>query len=429
MKKSILLCLFCLLSSVMVFTGCDDDKYYRGDYESELNNIYSNKNSSQPNAGALELSYSGSMLYGKDAYFTMTSGSTARIVLHDVLPGERKGEIRDIALQPAAGGYQFQGTGASQKGTKLKYTGTIVEGELKLSLYDIRVSSNPLTDKGTWRMVEGAYSEYNEDNGNPLTDDVKDKRFCAFLRIESSDPELEMLINMLGQMIERPIHNIMYLLLEDVTFHPDGNITVTYADGLGDDFLDKLLGQYLMGFATPADRQATYRSPMNIVKYYIDGESVRVVPDLYMIMRLIEASGIDLDLELEISGGSLEAWLPIISEVYKAANQWATTGLRLSFRKNDLSYKVSTGQGNNAYDYIYRYQGDYILSLQGPEIEFVKNILKVLPDVLSQDILDIMIGDGDEDEKIRLGDLLETVNGLLDGITRFELGLLLYEDN
>lgn len=417
MKKRIPWYILCLISLSVIFAGCSEDKYYGSGIKSELNGIYSTKTYAQPNAGTLSLTYSGGFLYGKDAYFEMTGKETAKIVLLNILPGEKEAEIKNIRLEPSAGGgYVFQGNAVSAEGTSLQYMGTVARGDMQLALSDIAIPANPLTAKGTWKMVEGSERKYTEDNGGIAPDDVVEKRYCAFLNMEFEEGHGETLQFMLN-LVPNLINNVMYLLLDEVTFRPDGNITAKYADGFPEDFIDNIFG-YLFGFPGPGDRSEVFESPINLARYLVDGNDVYVVPDLEMIIRLVESN--NAARTRQEAGGESEM-LEILKEVYKVLNEWTTRGVKLNFRENDLSYAVE----HTGWSTITRYQGDYVLSLQGTEIAFLKKVLPYIPQLLGDELLNTEI----ELLEFTVGELLDILIDEMLYISKFEFGLLLYLDN
>lgn len=416
---------------ISLIGSCSEEPNYKGNYDSQLNQLYSNKIYPQLNARDLELTYSGSALYGKDVYFEMATATTARISLLDILPTESRVLIESVPVTKTADGHAFSGTATSPKGTSFDYAGKIVDGTLSFELKEVKIPTNALTRKGTWKMKYASISDDPDGTGGT----VYDTGFFLNWAIDGAQaPEASEFLVSMGGLLNLLLPNIMYLMLDELTFHEDGNITAVYAQGLDEDVMTATnVLMWMFGMhPTPDQRKELAESPRNLIKYFVDEETVYIIPDVEMIVRQIMADQTKATTYanqvagsndiIELLNNLLGSLLPGVTlndlaPFYKTLNQWTTTGIPFTFQANSGQLNYYNIGGIPSIHYLY--EGDFALYLKGEQL---KTLVPILPAVTS------LVGDIEVPMLGSLGDILGPLFSGAPATTRFELGIFFDQD-
>lgn len=337
MKKRPLFYLFCFIAIAggLLITSCNDDDY-AGATPDEITAHYSNKLSDGARAN-FTLTYSGHDLIGKSANFETNDSKTAQLTLQCILPHEAETQLTGIALNPdGQGGYTFSGNGTgSQTGTTFNYSGIVQKGKLTLDIKNPQLPVNPLVQAKELDFMKAG----------------------IVLRISIGGMDL-------GELIGEKVNEFLKTVLRDVSFHTDGNITASYSRMQESDWKS---------------------SPANLVSFYMtNGNTLYVTPNVDMIIHQIRLN--------QAATRADDNLITVLPKVYALLNQWATTGLKLSYAEN------------------------HAITLNKEELEPVFALLKVLPDA----IRNISIGE--------IPGLGETTIGMLADLSSLisDLSLTLY---
>lgn len=443
MKKSLLRRTLVLLFTAAALVACNDDDPVTGgidEVDSSFNATYSSAN--------LDLSYSGSPMPGKSVSFAMTGDRSGRLTLTDIFMDAERLVIDGIPLYENGGGYSFSGYTATPQGTTFRYAGTLTpsSGEenpsMKLDLTDIKVPANYLSSHGAFKIINcldpedifissstsGFWTSRYYNRLNSLAPMMwwtygDDEDMLLYIPLVSSLMDLNgMLHEFLGK--------LLYLVLDDVTFHPDGTVTASYCpvpDGYD-------IAGLFSSSVSESDRSKSIESPANLLQYRIDGEYVYIKPNLQMLLELI---GLDLggliptrsdegdegDEENEDQDAGLDIG-QIISDLLSLINRWTTDGIRFNLVSNDTtrSYYRTSEIGllvTNYYDMCYN--GDYKLFLDTYELGDIVQNLKMYLDMFGLDLSNIEIAG------FNIGPYLDPVFENTADTRTLELGLYLYD--
>ena len=335
MKKNYLCKLLWAISFVGLFTACDNDDY-DGPAPDEVTANYSNKLADGDRAN-LALTYSGSELIGKSVYFKTTDAKTAEMTLINMLPHDSLAKIENISLTPdGSNGYKFSGN-ATATGTTFKYDGTATDGKLTVNLSEVKMPENELSSTGTWGIVHTQTRTLDKTDTIKVispTIAITKKYYTYYTPTYGMVGEAGGLLNgayafVLSNMFNQAIDS----LLNQITFHADGNITAAYNKS----------GQW-------AD------SPVNLASYYVKDTLMYVIPNVDMIIRQVQLNKISTRAtDNAISTEALE-------KIYAKLNKWSTTGISLVIRQNSQEYSYLTNAVSR------RNEGDILLVLKKEEI-------------------------------------------------------------
>ena len=113
---------FVLICSIGLFTGCSDDEEEKVDNSwEELVGDYSGEN--------LVLSYGDMALTGKKVTFSATSGNNGKLLLNNIIPGEKETTISNVEVKNS----EFSGT-ATTTYANVEYAGSVKEKIMTLKL-------------------------------------------------------------------------------------------------------------------------------------------------------------------------------------------------------------------------------------------------------------------------------------------------------
>ncbi|MCD8031989.1 MAG: DUF4925 domain-containing protein [Bacteroides sp.] len=346
MNHKLLLGITCCL--VCLFAACDNDK---NEADLPINGTYSSSSEYAPKV--LELYYSEALLGGKYVYLHTEDEKTATITLFDVIPGEKETVLTGVGLTAQGDStYAFSGQD-TDSGRSLTFSGTVEEKKMVLNV-DATLPQHALL--GTWDLT-----------GDPLV--LRWESSVAF-RVSLAGISISMYPDLLVPMLTEPLAPLITSALQRVTFGADGNIIATYARG----------GQWLP-------------SPTNMVRYYMDGEHIRVFLDLEKILQMIL-----LDTRSEPEEENT-LWDVIVS-----IQKLFTEGIPMGYR---------TGANGTA------------------EIFIEQDVLEPFMDETILSLLSGLIGgDGDDDNILlsMLPDILEQLPAVFRGTSVFEAGLKLTQE-
>ena len=309
----------------------------------------------------LALTYSDDTLLGKTVYYTV-SGSTPVLTLENIVPGEPNVSIEGVYTDQNGA---FEGNATTPKGATVTYNGRIETANgMKLAL-NVKL---PYESPGTLTLVN-AVSYSDEVDRTNLTR-KKTEEHAYYLNTSSTviSGEYISLIGYVGSLLE--------MVLKDVTFHEDGNVTASYSSLPADfDIKGWLDGSYTY------QPQNWLQSPINLANWYRDGENLYIIPNLEMILRQVE---------LDTATGKTRAenrQIENTTDLTALLQQWLTTGIRLTFKENPYKeyYEVGT-QGR--YTVYNRLLADYLIYLNQDDVKPLVPLLETVVGLyLTDDII------------------------------------------
>ena len=382
MKKNYLCKLLWIISFVGLFTACDNDDY-DGPAPDEVTANYSNKLADGDRAN-LALTYSGSELIGKSVYFKTTDAKTAEMTLINVLPHDSLAKIENVSLTPdGSNGYKFSGNAtATTTGTTFKYDGAVTDGKLTVNLSEVKMPANVLSSNGgngTWYLVHNALTEETED------DDFVLWTTCTNTSYYNNDQTNT--INWIFAFFAKPLlDNIFSIMLDDITFQSDGNITAHYAGFPENVTFTDILPNSLTAtgglYVTGRPESEFKLSSINLANYYMeDASTFYVIPNIDMIINQIQKD----------KTGTRSISVDGIKEFYSQLIKWSTNGIK--FHIEDNPSRVFSG---NEIDGYTKFNGDYIIYIDPFEMKALAPLMDMLPIILkliAPDMLDKTIGE------------------------------------
>lgn len=309
-----------------VLTACNDDDY-EGPAPYEVNTTYSNLLANGDNP-TLALTYNGADMIGKNVYFKMVDAHTGLLSLERVIPGEEETVIEGIPLMAADDSYSFSGSATGGTGATFQYEGRVAKGKLVLALNNVKISASTLNNGGSW--IPGTLNAYKD---------------------------MSSLTGMVLSVVAYPVlQTVINTTIDQITFEPDGNITVHYA-GLpeGISFSDLMSGK-----VQPRPEDEWRYSPKNLATYCVkDNTSLYVYLNIDGIIRQVQ------------SGKGRAVSLPILSiiQVYTRLNSWATKGIKLTIKEAEGT------------------AGSILVELDKEEVRALIEILKIVKELLPEDTL------------------------------------------
>lgn len=408
--------LLLLFAGVLFLAGCDDTAPYYGEgMDSEYNRYYSNKLAKDPMAGTLDLTYSGEELVGKEIYFHLMTENTAKIVLKEIIYGvsELTYENHPVTAN-GDGSYSFSGTETTSKGISFSYQGKVsneagaILPDMTLEVKDVKFPENELARKGTFNTMDFS--------------SVGNSYYCPLYfqwKVLGLNGQEEHLLNLtdygigdLTSAIYMFLPKILYLMLPDITFHADGNVTATYAP-LPED-LDIMMLMYIPVNASM--RAETSVSPMNLFTYYIDDNKFYLRPDISQIVHSVTSNNstrADDDDSAGLDLGSLLEYLNLILGLVDSAERWINEGICFNLVPNDPTVGQALMDVPGA-----MFEGDYQLYLDINELGIIVELLPLILDLFDVDLSGVPV----------IGNFSDILLDRARNTTALDLGVILNEN-
>ena len=299
----------------------------------------------------LALTYSDAMLLGKTVYYTV-SGSTPVLTLENIVPGEPDVSIEGVYTDQNGA---FEGNATTPKGATVTYNGRIETANGMTLALNVKL---PYESPGTLTLVNAVSHDDEVDRTN-LTR-KKTEEHAYYLNTSSTviSGEYISLIGYVGSLLE--------MVLKDVTFHEDGNVTASYSSLPADfDIKGWLDGSYTY------QPQNWLQSPINLANWYRDGENLYIIPNLEMILRQVE---------LDTATGKTRAenrQIENATDLTALLQQWLTTGIRLTFKENPYKEYYEGGK-QGRYTVYKRLLADYLIYLNQDDIKPLVPLLETV---------------------------------------------------
>ncbi len=374
------------------------------------------------------LSYSGSALHGKTISLAADESlSTATLTLYGVLPTEAETVVEGITLHTDGETYTFSASGISSKGITFNVSGSLADEVLAVALTDVQIPSNPLTQQGTFPILEYAMSdpeiEVNMDDPDNMFMSLSMSGKQSMLinwTVTNEKGEEENLFDLpsigtdLSASVQDILAKLIYLVLDRVTFLPDVNITARYAPLHEDINIMSLMFQS----PTESDRGTFTDSPLNLCRYFVEGNAVYIQPDLDMILYTIQQNS--------TRSGTTRATpdLSSLLELIPTLSRWLSEGITLNLISHDREepFVISVDQVGMELKYYYYFDCDYRLCIAEEEI---LSLLPVLPTLGEMFLGDLELSFDFNGQTLDLNMVLEELMEKLSyPTTTFEAGLL-----
>ncbi|MBC5621806.1 DUF4925 domain-containing protein [Butyricimonas sp. NSJ-56] len=159
--------------------------------------------------------------------------------------------------------------------------------------------------------------------------------FLTWTAINKEEPNFEYGANMVSLFGSLAVYN----MLNQVTFHEDGNITAKYWDG---EFAMAGADENNVLEATHEDWKV---SPKNLAFWYARNEMLYIVPNINAILQQVGADNEDVDINnpesLNTILEKLGEYNIDINALLPSVMQWMTTGIPVKYTKNGNELKIS----------------------------------------------------------------------------------------
>jgi len=338
----------------------------------------------------LALTYSDATLLGKTVYYTV-SGSTPVLTLENIVPGEPNVAIEGVYTDQNGA---FEGNATTPKGATVTYNGRIETANGMTLALNVKL---PYESPGTLTLVNAVSHDDEVDRTN-LTR-KKTEEHAYYLNTSSTviSGEYISLIGYVGSLLE--------MVLKDVTFHEDGNVTASYSSLPADfDIKGWLDGSYTY------QPQNWLQSPINLANWYRDGENLYIIPNLEMILRQVE---------LDTATGKTRAenrQIENATDLTALLQQWLTTGIRLTFKENPYKEYYEGGK-QGRYTVYKRLLADYLIYLNQDDI---KPLVPLLETVIGLYLTDDVINQIKEQSGGIISDPEAMITNLMNEISNAE---------
>lgn len=343
----------------------------------------------------LTLTYSDSTLLGKTVYYTL-SGSTPVLTLENIVPGEPNVSIEGVYTDQDG---NFEGNITTLNKAIVTYNGQIETTNGMTLALNVKL---PYESPGMLTLVKKVTHDTETDRVNMIKKNTEEQP--EYLNgNETIKNDFLAITGKAGRLLE--------IVLKDVTFHEDGNVTASYSP-FPTDFDIK---NYLLDETQTYQPQNWLQSPINLANWYRDGENLYIVPNLEMILRQIEqdaATG-------KTRAGNRQ--IENTTDLTALLQKWLTTGIRLTFKENPNKeyYEVRKTTRWTLYN---RLLADYLIYLNQDDIKPLIPLLETLIDLY---LTDDIIAQIKEEYNVTINPkemLTNLKNGINNGET-FEIGL------
>ncbi|MCC8035145.1 MAG: DUF4925 domain-containing protein, partial [Rikenellaceae bacterium] len=329
----------------------------------------------------------------------------------------------------------FSGSYMTPAGTSFVLEGSVTSTErlplMELTIDGLAIAPNVLTRKGKFKTFETSNMTIIE-NGAVIIDSHLNILWNWNVIVDGEEEPLLNIGTDFTGLVQQILSNLLYLALDEIYFHPDGEVTATYCR------FDDLDFMALMGTATDADRGPKETSPKGLISYNLGSDNiVKIRPNLEMILDLVATNQgrtrADDDSDDDSGGGlDIAGLLPLIMNILNIYPEIITVfeeGLGFVLEENDPNEVIPSlmDPANDGY----KYYGDYKLYMDSNLLG--RGILESLTGLVSPilDLLGVDFSDMDIPALggIDLGDMLGGIIERIENTSEIQLGLYLEAAN
>lgn len=334
MKKNLFYYLLAVICSVSLFTSCsddDDDNSWKQIPETEI---------SGENA---VLKVNGSESTGS-VQMKVSNGSEAVLTLKGIVPGYGDIPVNVNLQKQSDESYNFEGiAGLTTPPSMIRSTeklpvimnvttkGNITtNGVITVDVTTLLSEEAQGGLTGSWKLLKSpAMNEQGGLASAPL--------FLIWSAKDVSKPNMEVganIINAFGSMA-------LYNLLNQVTFHENGNITAKYWSEIS---LESIMGGMDDEGNFIATHDAWLDSPKNLAFWYVKGGQLYIVPNIEAILKQVsQDNGSDIagsTGDLTAILGQLAQYNIDVTALLPLITEWMSTGIPVKFSSPDGTLKV-----------------------------------------------------------------------------------------
>ena len=305
--------LLLLILGVAFFASCsdDDDKAWKNipQDEIEIQKVTFEVNGEQATTGTLQM--------------TVKNGSEAVLTLKNVIPGYATIPVNVKLEEQADDSFVFSG----EEGLTTPPAMLIVRSDAKPVILNVKVEGKisvegKVSATATTKLSETAQAGLTGSwNLSATSSGESAPLFIVWSAIDLEKPNLENAMSLVN--IVAP--SVLFNVLNQVTFHEDGNITAKYWEIIAshDDWGD---------------------SPKNLVFWYAKNSMIYIVPNINAIAQQVNGDNEDVDIsnsedivtllaKLKEYNIDVDALLPIVM-------QWITEGIPVKYVKTGDALKI-----------------------------------------------------------------------------------------
>lgn len=320
--------LLLLILGVTFFVSCcdDDDKAWKNipQDEIEIQKVTFEVNGEQATTGTLQMA--------------VKNGSEAVLTLKNVIPGYATIPVNVKLEEQADDSFVFSG----EEGLTTPPAMLIVRSDAKPVILNVKVEGKisvegKVSATATTKLSETAQAGLTGSwNLSATSSGESTPLFFVWSAIDLEKPNFEnaaALVNLFGSMI-------LFNVLNQVTFHEDGNITAKYWENFSMEnmFANQDKGQLIASHDDWSD------SPKNLAFWYAKNSMIYIVPSINAIAQQVNGDNEDVDIsnsedivtllaKLKEYNIDVDALLPIVM-------QWITEGIPVKYVKTGDALKI-----------------------------------------------------------------------------------------
>ena len=320
--------LLLLILGVTFFASCndDDDKAWKNipQDEIEIQKVTFEVNGEQATTGTLQMA--------------VKNGSEAVLTLKNVIPGYATIPVNVKLEEQADDSFVFSG----EEGLTTPPAMLIVRSDAKPVILNVKVEGKisvegKVSATATTKLSETAQAGLTGSwNLSATSSGESTPLFFVWSAIDLEKPNFEnaaALVNLFGSMI-------LFNVLNQVTFHEDGNITAKYWENFSMEnmFANQDKGQLIASHDDWSD------SPKNLAFWYAKNSMIYIVPSINAIAQQVNGDNEDVDIsnsedivtllaKLKEYNIDVDALLPIVM-------QWITEGIPVKYVKTGDALKI-----------------------------------------------------------------------------------------
>ena len=320
--------LLLLILGVAFFASCsdDDDKAWKKipQDEIEIQKVTFEVNGEQATTGTLQM--------------TVKNGSEAVLTLKNVIPGYATIPVNVKLEEQADDSFVFSG----EEGLTTPPAMLIVRSDAKPVILNVKVEGKisvegKVSATATTKLSETAQAGLTGSwNLSATSSGESTPLFFVWSAIDLEKPNFEnaaALVNLFGSMI-------LFNVLNQVTFHEDGNITAKYWENFSMEnmFANQDKGQLIASHDDWSD------SPKNLAFWYAKNSMIYIVPNINAIAQQVNGNneGVDISNSEDIMTllAKLKEYNIDVDVLLPIVMQWITEGIPVKYVKTDDALKI-----------------------------------------------------------------------------------------
>ena len=334
MKKNLFYYLFAVICSVSLFTSCSDD---------DEDNSWKQIPETEISGESAVLKVNGSESTGS-AQMKVSNGSEAVLTLKGIVPGYGDIPVNVNLQKQSDESYNFEGTAGLTTPPSMMRSTEKLPVIMNVTTKGNITTNGVITVDVTTLLSEEAQGGLTGSWKLLKTPEMNDKGFLASAPLfliwsakDASKPNMEMAANMVNIFGSTALYN----LLNQVTFHEDGNITAKYWSEIS---IESILNGMDDEGNFIAMHDEWLDSPKNLAFWYVKGDQLYVVPNIEAILKQVsQDNGSDIagsTGDLTAILGQLAQYNIDVTALLPLITEWMSTGIPVKFSSPDGTLKV-----------------------------------------------------------------------------------------